>query len=257
MGKLRTERRYDPQFRGPTLPFGSEIFNHPIYTRDESKLRQISSEVLEVCLSDVLWTESAAGQAWHTPEEWKTTLHQKSTSKDSKRKKSEFKCWRTIFLVLTVQKRQEGPHRHTSNPGRSCSNVVEDISACPPGEGAFLEVILWRHHVWTEKNTCAPREESFLIPQKHIYVTRQTETNIWTSNKSTLSTTIDMSTVNDHNLDPGLDSRYLQFWKHLHPTDICGQEKDWQRFAQRSGPDDIRPKVWSKMSNNSQLDARQ
>ena len=61
------------------------------------------------------------------------------------------------------------------------------------------------------KNTCAPREESFLIPLKHIFVTRQTETNIWTSNKSTLSTTIDMSTVNDHILDPGLDSRYLQF----------------------------------------------
>ena len=47
-GKLRTERRYDPQFRGPTLPFGSEIFNHPISTRVKSKLRQISSKVVEV-----------------------------------------------------------------------------------------------------------------------------------------------------------------------------------------------------------------
>ena len=117
MGKLRTERRYDPQFRGPTFPFGSEIFNPPISTRDESKLRQISSEVLEVCLSDVLWTESAAGQAWHTPKEWKTTLHQTSTSKDSKIKKWDFKSWRTIFRVATVQKRQEGPHRHTLQPG--------------------------------------------------------------------------------------------------------------------------------------------
>ena len=41
---------------------------------------------------------------------------------------------------------------------------------------------------------------------------------VWTVYKSTTSTIIGMSTVSDHCLDLGLD--------YLHPTDICGQEKE-------------------------------
>ena len=47
---------------------------------------------------------------------------------------------------------------------------------------------------------------------------------VWTVHQSTTSTIIGMSTVRDYCLDLGLDSRDPQFY--LHPTDICGQEKE-------------------------------
>ena len=86
--------------------------------------------------------------------------------------------------------------------------------------GAFLEASFIDIMSCTEKLD-VPRQETFPIPLNYIVV-RHTQTN-WTFHKSTKSTIIGRSMVNDHSLDFGLDSRDSQFCRNFHPKDMWAE----------------------------------
>ena len=77
--------------------------------------------------------------------------------------------------------------------------------------GSFL----YRHHVEPRVKLNSPREESFLIPLKHIDVSRNTHTNLDVKQEKRI----------DENIDGSRDlsdpwTGFTQF--SLFPTDTCG-----------------------------------
>ena len=252
-GKTQYESRYDTPFRGPIIPYGTEIFHHPVSTKDQNRLHQFSSS--KVFSLDMLWTRAAAGQVTcsrQMQKKWRTTLLQKSTSEDWKKMKWEFrKRWRTILismcLLLFFQKiAVNGPNHHATNPSPSYSNfLVEDISECLLEEeeedgsdlakeqktiwkrnmssGASLKVSFNDIMVWTYQDFSCLEKNLFLF-RWITWTLFDTFTRFWTYYRSTQSTIFWSVDGDDHYLDPGLDSRDSQFSRHHHPTDICGHE---------------------------------
>ena len=45
-GKTHYERRFGEPFKGPIIPFGALVEDHPIVTRDQARLHQLGKKIL-------------------------------------------------------------------------------------------------------------------------------------------------------------------------------------------------------------------
>ena len=89
-GKTPYEQRFGEPFKGPTIPFGSMIEDHPTSAKDLSGLHQLGKKVYLQYSSDMPSTrgESGKGKFWpQTLRSWKGWTHQKSTQEDSMQKR--------------------------------------------------------------------------------------------------------------------------------------------------------------------------
>ena len=79
----------------------------------------------------------------------------------------------------------------------------------------------------------------------------------WRYYEGTQSTITGMSMVNDHYLDPGLDSRDSQFQINLPPDGLRWAGERLTIFQTTSRPDHMLPDVRSEMTKHPQREARQ
>ena len=89
-GKTPYERRFGQPFKGPIIPFGSVVEYHPTTAKDQSRIHQFGKKVLPgLFLGYVLYAgEFGRVIYWsQTLRSWKRWTHQKSTLKDSMRKR--------------------------------------------------------------------------------------------------------------------------------------------------------------------------
>ena len=114
MDQTLCESRYDTSFRGPRTLFGSQIFSHPICTKDLDGPHHFSSKTTVCQISLTCRGREWTRQQLVTQEEFKTILHQIFTSKDSRKKKWE------------SQKKENNSHFHVV-PVR-CTTPVDVIS---------------------------------------------------------------------------------------------------------------------------------
>ena len=135
-GKTLHERSCDTPFRGPIRPFGSVIFYHPISTKDKNRLHQFSSKVFNgIFIGHAL----NVGSGWTgdllvaDAEGSRDNTATGSTSKRIKEKEEvgihkilEQSTFPSVNGSLTSA--ADGPNRHTTNPSRCFSNLVEVIS---------------------------------------------------------------------------------------------------------------------------------
>ena len=88
-GKTPYERRFGEPFEGPIILFGSLVEYYPISAKDQSRINLERKSYLD-CSSDTLCTRVEFGRVtqWlQTLRSWKRWTHQKSTLKDSMRRK--------------------------------------------------------------------------------------------------------------------------------------------------------------------------
>ena len=89
-GKTPYERRFGQPFKGPIIPFGSLVEYHPITAKDQSRIHQFGKKVLPgLFLGYALYAgEFGKVTYWsQTLRSWRRWTHQKSTQKDSMRKR--------------------------------------------------------------------------------------------------------------------------------------------------------------------------
>ena len=93
--KTPYERRFGKPFEGPIVPFGSLVEYHPITAKDQSRIHQFRKK--ESLTWMVPWKRSVRGVEFgrvtywlQTLRSWRRWTHQKSTRKDSMRKKWYF-----------------------------------------------------------------------------------------------------------------------------------------------------------------------
>ena len=89
-GKTTYERRFGQPLKGSIIPFGSLVEYHSTTAKDQSRIHQLGKKVLPgLFLGYALYAgEFGRVTYWlHTLRSWKRWTHQKSTRKDSMRKR--------------------------------------------------------------------------------------------------------------------------------------------------------------------------
>ena len=90
-GKTPSERRFGQPFKGPIIPFGSLVEYHPIFAKDQSRIHQFGMKVftwIVLRIRFVRGREFGRVTYWlQTLRSWRRWTHQKSTLKDSMRKR--------------------------------------------------------------------------------------------------------------------------------------------------------------------------
>ena len=84
-GKTPYKRRFGEPFKGPIIPFGSLVEDHPISTKDLSRLHQFVRKFYLRYSSDTSCSRGESGKEAfrsRTLRSWKGWTHQKSTQKD-------------------------------------------------------------------------------------------------------------------------------------------------------------------------------
>ena len=124
------------------IPFGAEIFHHPVSTTDKNMLHQFSSKVLKGIFFGYALN---AGCGWtgdlleaDAEEMKKNTASEVHVRRLKENEVGIQKRWRTIlismWLLFFFSKKKiavNGPNHHATNPSPSYSNfLVEDISEC-------------------------------------------------------------------------------------------------------------------------------
>ena len=186
--------RHDTPCRGPMIPLGAKISKHPISTNGKLKFHQFISTSLQrhvywICLERA---ERLDGRPTHgrCGEIERQGCIRSQRQKIQRQRVGDPKSGRTIHISLCwrfKKKTEDGPNRHTTNPSRSCSNLVVDVSGCLLGEEndasdlAKEQKDAWEaskasreDHVMNRETSSVHRKESFLILTNCIDVDRQT-----------------------------------------------------------------------------------
>ena len=109
----------------------------------------------KVCSLDKPWTRGAVGREmdlWQMRKNWKKTLHQMSTSKDSKKKKWGIPNVGEQFMFPcandSVTFAEDGPSRHTTKPSRPCSTRADPDITTRAQNLRLLECRWWTTTIW-------------------------------------------------------------------------------------------------------------
>ena len=89
-GKTPYERRFGQPFKGPIIPFGSLVEYHPITAKDQSRIHQFGKEILPGLFLGHALHAGKYGRVTYWLQilrSWRRWTHQKSTRKDSMRKR--------------------------------------------------------------------------------------------------------------------------------------------------------------------------
>ena len=194
-GKTPCERRFGQPFKGPIIPFGSLVEYHPITAKDQSRIHQFGKKVSPgLFLGYALY----AGGIWKGDimvadiEELGTMDASEIYSKRLSAKEvifpkqGEFNFPIADGRIKTPGRDQELRTSTLTRPRpiRGESNIDflgESEGSFPPLQDSFPDAgearnDFWsmsgnfknRHHVEPRVKLYSPREESFLIPLKHI-----------------------------------------------------------------------------------------
>ena len=196
-GKTPCERRFGQPSKGPIIPFGSMIEDHPVSAIDLSRLHQFGPNILPgiflgyvyyavtIWKGDISWSQTLRNwERWtHLKSMLVLTLPKDETKVPDRRCNSQT-IWR--------RSGSENIHLNTGSPdgGEEQGNVPgESDGSSPPFQDSspdggeprndFWSIsgnFFYRHHVEPRVKLYVPRGESFPIPLTHIDVTRAAST---------------------------------------------------------------------------------
>ena len=141
MGKLLTKE---------DTTLHSVVQSYPLQQRYVYRLHQLSSTVFKCIFIGYALSE---GSVWTG----RILVADAAALKDNTASEVNVKRFTHIFFADGSIKLAEcGPNRHTTNPSRLYSNVVEESSGCPLGEKKMIDLILrknkqtlWKRNTWS------------------------------------------------------------------------------------------------------------
>ena len=192
MGRRPYERRFGQPFKEPIIPFGSLVECYPLTAKDQSRNTSMWKESLTWIVPRIHFVRGWTPEGWRTGcRHWgKRWTHQKSTRKDSMRKRWYFTNKKNLFrsrtenihldtgrdqfkerVTLTFLENQKGLFHNLMTHFRLSVKLWTIFGPCR--EASYIAIALN-----PESNFYSPREESFPISFKYIDVTRTTHANL-------------------------------------------------------------------------------
>ena len=198
-GKTPYERRFGEPFKGPTIPCGAMVENHPISARDQSRIHQFGKNVLpgiflgyepvaagiwkgDILIADLEDLEKLDASEIYSSKNYckgsidatkERTIHIPSCMY-SKIVRKKPRIPRTHSEAGTNCKERRSQWRISRRTRRSSTDRIERWKDFWSIQGDFI----FRHHHEPGVQLYVPKEETFPIPLKYIDVTRSTHTDL-------------------------------------------------------------------------------
>ena len=211
MGRRPIKDVLGNHFKGPIIPFGSLVEDHPITAKDQSRIHQFGKKVLPgLFLGYALY----AGGIWKGDvliadlEELETMDASEIYSKRLDAKEVIFPKQGEFIFRSQMDAGPENIHLGTASTiqgesnidllGESEGSLSQPHDSLPDAGEAMNDFwsmsgsFIYRHHVETRVKLYSPREESFPIPIKYIDVP-ELLIRIWMSSKRSASMIIGIS----------------------------------------------------------------
>ena len=283
-GKTPFERRFGQPFKGPIIPFGSLVEEHPTTAKDQSRIHQFWKESLTWIVPRIRIVRGENLEGWRTGcRPWGVgddgrigNLLEKT---QCKRGDISQRKWKFYFPVADGRIKTLGRDQdlRTSTlirqrPIRGESHLDflgESEGSLPPPHDSFPDAgeaindfwsmsgnFIYRHHVETRVKLYSPREESFPIPLKYIDVSRTTHTNLDVKQEKRIDDYWNIDLSRD------LSDYWTGFTQFILLEEKPPDGNMWSggrltRKQLTSRPDHLWPELWKKMGKNAKLKEKQ
>ena len=281
-GKTPYERRFGQPLKGPIIPFGSLVENHPIAAKDQSRIHQFGKKVSPGLF---LWYALYAGKIWKGDvlvadlEELETIDASEIYSKRLNAKEVIFhKEGEFIFPIADERIKTPGRdqdlrtstlirHRPIQGDGH-VDFLGESEGFLPPPHDSFPDAgeaindfwsmsgsFIYRHHVEPRVKLYSPREESFPVPLNYIHFF-ELHIQTWMLWQNAASTRAGTSMDPEIFLILGQVSHNLLL-EEEHPNGYMWSGGRLIRKQLTSRPGHLWPEIWKSMGKHAKLKKKQ
>ena len=251
--------------------------------KDQSRIHQFGKQVLPGLFLGYALHAGEFGRVTYwlqTLRNWKRWTHRKCTQKKTQCERGDFsQRKRKIFPAADGRIKLSGGDQELRTPtlirehrirGESQRDFIgESEGSLPPPHDSFPDAgeaindfwsmsgsYIYRHHVEPRVKPYSPREESFPIPLKYIYVSRTTHTNLDVKQEKRIDDYWNIDGSRDLS-DPWTSFTQFTLLEEKPPDGFLWSEGRLTRKQLTSRPDHLWPEHWEKMGRNAKLKERQ